>query len=113
SDVAFLSILLEVEAAWTEVLADVGMVPARAAATARQAADPRHYDLAGLAQAASGGGNPLIPVLKAMRTQAGADAHAALHLGATSQDVIDTALMMMTARVADRVLADVKTAVRA
>lgn len=112
SDVAFLRTMLEIEAAWTEVLAEVGMVPAEQAEAAWQAADPGHYDLVELARAAQGGGNPLIPVLKAMREQAGT-ASQALHMGATSQDIIDTALMVMASRVSAQVVEDLKSAVRA
>ncbi|MDN5693249.1 MAG: helix-turn-helix domain-containing protein, partial [Micrococcaceae bacterium] len=47
--------------------------------------------------AAQGGGNPLIPALKALRAQL--PAGSAVHMGATSQDIIDTALMAMAAQV--------------
>lgn len=112
SDVAFLGHLLDVEAAWVGVLAARGLATAEEAAQARAAADPAGYDVAGLARAAQGGGNPLIPTLKAMRAQLPAGSRA-LHLGATSQDVIDTALMLLVRRVSETVLADLRAAMAA
>ncbi|WBL20160.1 lyase family protein [Citricoccus sp. NR2] len=112
SDHSFLKTLLDVEACWTEVLADVGMVSVEQAEAARSATDPASYDLVALAREAQGGGNPLIPVLKAMRSRVGS-ASTSLHMGATSQDIIDTALMVMSSRVSAAILTDIKTAVAA
>ena len=53
-------------------------------------------DFAGIARDAEAGGNPVIPLLKALREQLGDDA-GRLHRGFTSQDVVDTALMRMAA----------------
>lgn len=116
SDAAVLRHLLEVEAAWTAVLADHGMVTAEQARAAEQACDPASYDLVALAHAGQDGGNPLIPALKAMRAHVdgvagAAGASSALHVGATSQDIIDTALMRMTTQAAAAVLRDVRAAV--
>ena len=112
SDHSFLKTLLDIEASWTEVLADVGMVSVDQAEAARAATDPSGYDLVALARAAQGGGNPLIPVLKEMRSRAGG-ASQSLHMGATSQDIIDTALMVMASRVSASIVADMKSAVAA
>ncbi|QCU77065.1 hypothetical protein E7744_01640 [Citricoccus sp. SGAir0253] len=130
SDAAYLRNLLEVEAAWTAVLAEAGMTTAAHARAAAAAADPALYDLAALAHAGQSGGNPLIPALKAMRARAaeaaaaatpassgeagpGIDAGAGIHVGATSQDIMDTAMMRMSAQVAATVLADLRAAVAA
>ncbi|GAA1124492.1 3-carboxy-cis,cis-muconate cycloisomerase [Citricoccus alkalitolerans] len=120
SDANYLLHLLQVEAAWTAVLAEHGMVTAAQAEAAAEAADPRHladYDLIGLARAGQSGGNVLIPALKAMRARAGQAAptepgvSSAIHVGATSQDIMDTAMMRMAAQVAATILADLRAAV--
>jgi 3-carboxy-cis,cis-muconate cycloisomerase len=119
SDTAYLRHLLEVEAAWTAVLAEAGMTSAAHARAAQACADPVQYDLAALAHAGQDGGNPLIPVLKAMRARAAeaapddAGVTGAIHVGATSQDIMDTAMMRMSARVAATILADLRAAVAA
>ncbi|MEW1980697.1 lyase family protein [Citricoccus sp. NPDC079358] len=120
SDASYLLHLLQVEAAWTAVLADHGMVTEAQAAAAAEAADPRHladYDLIGLAHAGQNGGNVLIPALQAMRARAAQAApavpgvSAAIHVGATSQDIMDTAMLRMAAQVAGTILADLRAAV--
>ncbi|MGN8027635.1 lyase family protein [Microbacterium sp. 22242] len=63
-------------------------------------------DLAALARAAVAGGNPVIPVIPLVRERVAAhdaDAAAWVHRGATSQDILDTALMAMAAGVCSRV----------
>lgn len=135
SDGAYLRHLLTVEARWTAVLADHGITTREHAEAAAAAADPGEYDLVSLAHAGQDGGNPLIPVLKAMRARvsaivrsmeateateaaeasgasgAAASASAALHVGATSQDIMDTAMMMMAAEVSATILKDLRVAV--
>lgn len=118
SDYAFLGHLLEIEATWTEVLADAGIVPTTHATAGRRAADPAAYDLVALAHQARAGGNPLIPALGAMRKQVlalTADSSAAdsFHIGATSQDVVDTAMMLMISETSKQILADLRRAARA
>lgn len=98
ADRAFLQRMLEVEAAWVAVLAAHGLATDEQARQAEEACDPAGYDLVALARAAQGGGNPLIPALKALRERLPAGS-TAVHMGATSQDVIDTALMAMAAEV--------------
>lgn len=134
SDGAYLGHLLRIEAQWTSVLADHGITTREHAEAAAAAADPGEYDLLSLAHAGQDGGNPLIPVLKAMRARVtalvkaaeaaqaataaappaggtGGSASAALHVGATSQDIMDTAMMMMAAQVSATILEDLRAAV--
>lgn len=119
SDTAYLRHLLEVEAAWTAVLAEAGLTSEAHARAAAACTDPAQYDLVALARAGQDGGNALIPVLKAMRARAAeaapheAGVTGAIHVGATSQDIMDTAMMRMAATVAGTVLTDLRTAVGA
>lgn len=120
-DQALLAALLEVEVAWGEVLAEAGYADqADAQALRRLAANPQEVPgLAPeeLARAAAGGGNPVIPMLAALRTalkasgpddspQDSAPQDSALHRGATSQDILDTALVLMVHRAGGQMLAD-------
>ncbi len=111
-DQALLTALLEAEAAWGEVLAEAGFAQAAdAQALRRIGSDPRAVPgLAPeeLARAAVGGGNPVIPMLAAVRAElkASGAGDSALHRGATSQDILDTALVLMIHRAGAQILAD-------
>ncbi|MBE3000621.1 3-carboxy-cis,cis-muconate cycloisomerase [Nocardiopsis sp. HNM0947] len=112
-DTAWLRALLDTEAALARALADTGlMTPAQAEAVAG-ACDPDLYDTGALGQAAAGGGNPVIPLVKELTGRVRAvDAEAARHVhqGATSQDVMDTAAMLLSRRAGDALLADLDSA---
>jgi 3-carboxy-cis,cis-muconate cycloisomerase len=53
--------------------------------------DPARYDVERLAEEGRAEGNPVPPLVRALREQAGAEAHR----GATSQDILDTAAMLV------------------
>jgi len=97
SDEAWLRAILDVETALAEVQAGAGIMPA-AAADAIAAAAEGAFDLAALGEAARLGGNPVIPVVSALTDAAGADAGEWVHWGATSQDVLDTAMALVLRR---------------
>lgn len=114
SDHAFIQALLDVERAWSVVLADAGLIPGEHLAPINEAADADHYDLEAIAAAGVGGGNPLIPLLGAYRAKvAETDPAAAssIHIGATSQDIMDSAMMLLISRAGAQTLATVKQAV--
>ncbi|RMI36365.1 lyase family protein, partial [Actinomadura harenae] len=73
------------------------LVPADAADAITQAARAARPDPAGLARRARGAGNPVVPLVADLRALAG-DAGRHVHRGATSQDVMDTAAMLVAAR---------------
>ncbi|MFE5211465.1 3-carboxy-cis,cis-muconate cycloisomerase [Streptomyces sp. NPDC056600] len=105
-DTAILAALLDAEAALTRAQASLGLAPAEAAAAVTDAAVPDRFDLLSLARRAAAGGNPVIP-LAADLTAAVGPAHGPyVHRGATSQDIMDTATMLVAARTLDLVLAD-------
>lgn len=89
--------MLDVEAALAEALAEAEVIPASSVAPIRTAAQADRYDLATLIAEADDAGNLLIPLVRHLtREVAAVDAAAAghVHWGATSQDVIDTALVL-------------------
>jgi 3-carboxy-cis,cis-muconate cycloisomerase len=114
-DLAYLQAMLDFEAALARAEAAVGVVPEGAATPIGQACKAGAFDLAGLAEAATRSGNLAIPLVKALTAEvAKGDALAArfVHWGATSQDVIDTATMLMLRAAIDVLLADLDRAIK-
>ncbi|MEU0174214.1 3-carboxy-cis,cis-muconate cycloisomerase [Streptomyces massasporeus] len=106
SDDAFLRALLDAEAALTRAQAAAGLAPAEAATAVTEAAGAGAFDVRSLAERARTGGNPVIPLVADL-TKAVGDTHGPyVHRGATSQDIMDTAMMLVAARTLDPVLAD-------
>ena len=105
--------MLDVEVALAEALAETGVIPASSVAPIRAAARVDAYDLAALTAEAAEAGNLLIPLVRHMaRRVAETDAVAAghVHWGATSQDVIDTALVLQLRLAVTAVLASLDRA---
>jgi nitrosuccinate lyase len=98
SDRAYLQALLDAEAALARAQARLGVVPAAAAAAITAAARVDRVDLAAVAGAVRDGGNPVIPLVGQLTAAVGPDAAGYVHSGATSQDIVDTGLMLMSRR---------------
>ncbi|MFI7319683.1 3-carboxy-cis,cis-muconate cycloisomerase [Streptomyces venezuelae] len=114
SDQAFLEALLAVESALVRARAAVGMAPPDAAATVTEvAADVGRFDVQDIAARAREGGNPVIPLVAALRSTVPVEAADHVHRGATSQDVLDSALMLLSARALDLTLTDLARTERA
>jgi 3-carboxy-cis,cis-muconate cycloisomerase len=97
SDAARQQAMLDVEAALARAEAACGIIPSQAAEVIGQTAKTELFDIEALARAAVGGGNLAIPLVKALTAKvAERDAEMArwVHWGATSQDIIDTALVL-------------------
>lgn len=88
-DEAMLAAMVRVERAWLAVLIEVGIAPV-------EAADGLTVDvsLAEIADAAEASGNPAVPLVAALRSALPEPAATWLHQGLTSQDVLDSALML-------------------
>ncbi|SNR23457.1 3-carboxy-cis,cis-muconate cycloisomerase [Blastococcus mobilis] len=96
SDAAWFRALLEVEAALARSAARLGLVSETAAATVTTVcADPARLDLATVVARAADAGNPVPPLVRALQEAVGEDAARAVHVGATSQDILDTALLLL------------------
>ena len=93
---SWLEALLEVERALAAAGATVGVVPQAAAdAIAAACADAdafRWEELLGQGHAV---GNPVEPLVRALRARVGVEHEAFVHFGATSQDVLDSAAMLV------------------
>ncbi|MBL1098261.1 3-carboxy-cis,cis-muconate cycloisomerase [Streptomyces sp. 205] len=108
-DTAFVQAMLDAEAALTRALAEAGRAPADAARAVVAAARAERYDIRGLALRARSGGNPVIPLVADLTAAVAAEDEAAaewVHRGATSQDILDTATMLVAARALPLIVAD-------
>ncbi|MGW4022743.1 3-carboxy-cis,cis-muconate cycloisomerase [Streptomyces sp. NPDC005009] len=113
ADAAFLRALLDAEAALTRAQAALGLAPAEAATAVTEAAEPGRFDAASLAGRARGGGNPVIPLVAELTRAVGGEYGPYVHRGATSQDIMDTAMMLVAHRALDPVLTDLDRCGRA
>ncbi|MFD3928273.1 3-carboxy-cis,cis-muconate cycloisomerase [Streptomyces sp. NPDC058614] len=113
SDTAYLQGLLDAEAALTRAQASLGLAPAEAADAVDAAADVSGFDVHAIALRARDGGNPVIPLVADLTTAVGEEFGAYVHRGATSQDIMDSATMLVAARTLDLVLGDLDRTERA
>ena len=96
SDDAWLEAMLEVERCLTRAEARVGLVTDAEARAIEAQCDPAGYDAGRLLEAGRAPGNPVEPLVREMRARVGGSAADRVHLGATSQDVLDSAAMLIT-----------------
>lgn len=97
SDRARVQGMLDFEAALARALAGAGVAPASAADPIADACRAELFDLSSLGEEAASAGNPAIPLVRALTERvAGSHPEAArwVHFGATSQDAIDTGLVL-------------------
>lgn len=118
TDAAVLAALVAAEIALTRAWVRVGVAPEGAAEEAAAALGGSGSDAAGdlpdvswlsaaeLAIAARAGGNPVIPLVGELQHRVPAQARVWVHRGATSQDILDSALMLTARRVGALIVAD-------
>jgi 3-carboxy-cis,cis-muconate cycloisomerase len=111
SDAAFLRAMLAVEQAWLDGLVAAEIAPA--AAAFELSAIGGAGDVEQIARRADADGNPVSGLVALLRGRAPEPASSWLHRGLTSQDVVDTALMLCLRDVLTRVADDVATQVDA
>ncbi|SPT57796.1 3-carboxy-cis,cis-muconate cycloisomerase [Actinomadura madurae] len=112
SDLAYLTAMLDAEAALARAQARLGIIPGGAAEAITGAAEAGRFDLAGIAGRARASGNPVVPLVADLRVLAGS-AGEHVHKGATSQDILDTGAMLVAARTRRVVLAHLDRALDA
>jgi 3-carboxy-cis,cis-muconate cycloisomerase len=91
---AFLQKMLDVEAALARAEARLGIVPPDAAEAIARAARLERLDLAALAAATRNTGYPVVGLVAQLSAAAGAEAGRWTHWGATTQDIMDTAVVL-------------------
>lgn len=92
SDHAFLAAMVTVEDAWLDVLVRSGIAPAEAKADLVATVGPD--DVERIAVRAEDDGSPVVGLVALLRARTGGQTARWLHRGLTSQDVVDTALML-------------------
>jgi 3-carboxy-cis,cis-muconate cycloisomerase len=109
SDESVLQALLDFEAALARTEAANGVIPQKAAQSIAVSAKASAFDIPALVQDTYRAGTPAIPFTKALRALVERTDPAAasfVHWGATSQDVVDTALVLLLKRAEPLVLKD-------
>ncbi|MGW2741578.1 3-carboxy-cis,cis-muconate cycloisomerase [Streptomyces sp. NPDC001450] len=112
-DHACLRALLDAEAALTRAQAALGLAPGEAAAAVTEAAVPANFGIRSLAARTPAGGNPVIPLVADLTAAVGEEYGPYVHRGATSQDIMDTATMLVAVRTLEPILADLGRTERA
>lgn len=109
SDERWLALMLRAEAALALAAAEFDTIPRSAADAIAVACDSGNIDPVAIGRAARDGGNPVIPLVEELRARVPAVDRDWVHWGATSQDIVDTAMMLMAREVIaiiDRELTD-------
>lgn len=100
TDEALLGSMIATESAWLGALVGAGLAPA-ACGTADLSNLIAQHDRETLAVSAEEGGNPVIALVKLLRQRAEPAVAPWIHRGLTSQDVLDTSLMLAARAAAD------------
>ncbi|ONI90954.1 3-carboxy-cis,cis-muconate cycloisomerase [Saccharothrix sp. ALI-22-I] len=101
-DEAWLQAMLDVEVALARAQSHLGVIPAQAATVIAEAAHADRIDLPALAAGARGAANPVVLLVQALTaevTRIDHDAAEYVHRGGTSQDILDSAAMLIATRV--------------
>jgi 3-carboxy-cis,cis-muconate cycloisomerase len=105
-DGPFLQAMLDVEASYARARATLGLIPPRHAEAIADACDAARYDPVALGREAARHATPVIGLVAALRAEVGDDVAPSVHTGLTSQDVVDTALMLTAHRALGPLLDD-------
>ena len=115
SDRALVDAMVEFEVALLRALATLELAPVEAADELAAVVERGavEFDLAELGRGTGEQGTPVPALLRALRRQLSDGASAHLHKGATSQDVVDTAMMLVTRNALDVLVRDLSAAAEA
>ncbi|HEY8817088.1 MAG TPA: lyase family protein, partial [Candidatus Dormibacteraeota bacterium] len=108
SDTAWLSAMLRFEAALANAQAQLELIPREAADAIVAACEPKRYDIEAIGLEALDSASPVLPLVDALRRIVGAEAASFVHRDATSQDAIDTAMMLVARDALDVLLKDMR-----
>ncbi len=102
-DDALVAAMLRVEVAWARALVVAGLADEAAAGAVERAAGGLRPDLEQLLRDTEDAGTPVLPLVDLLREASG---QPVVHRGLTSQDVLDTALVVLARDALTRVAAD-------
>ena len=109
-DAAWLRAMLDAEAGLARALERAGLAPAGAGEAVTAAARAGNFDPNELGGLAALTGNPVPGLARALARQVPQTAVSAVHRGATSQDIVDTAAMLLAKRAIGVIAADLARA---
>jgi 3-carboxy-cis,cis-muconate cycloisomerase len=109
---AWLQAMLDAEGALARAEARAGVIPAEAADAISACCEAGRFDPATIGEQGRRVANPAEPLVRALRAEVG-EAGRWVHHGATSQDIVDTAAMLVAKRARALVLAEVDGVERA
>jgi 3-carboxy-cis,cis-muconate cycloisomerase len=104
---AWLQAMLDAEAALAVAEARAGLIPTEAAEAIAGCCDATRFDLEEIGYEGRATGNPVPPLVKALTRAVPDDAARHVHKGATSQDITDTAAMLVARRALELILSEV------
>lgn len=106
SDDALIRNMVDVEAALARAVGDVGLVDEQTAEATAALISAVTFPVASIAEESVAGGNPAIPVARHLKAAAKNEGLgvSAVHRGATSQDIIDTALVLCLRQAGHQIL---------
>jgi 3-carboxy-cis,cis-muconate cycloisomerase len=102
---AWVQAMLDVESALTTALQSMDEIPPGPARRIADACDVSRYDVDSLARQAALHATPVVGLVQALREQVPEADRPYVHVGATSQDIVDTALMLIAKRALTPLLA--------
>ena len=97
-DGAWLAAMLDAESALARAESRAGVISAEVASAICAACKPEGFDAEEIGREARAGGNPVIPLVSRLREVVAPDARDFVHWGATSQDILDTAAVLIARR---------------
>ena len=109
-DRAFVAAMLEVELALTRVQLNHGRVTEESLAAIAAGAASGDFDAGAIGEESAASATPVIALVRRLREAVGERHAASVHLGATSQDILDTTVMLLTRRALEPLLADAAAA---
>jgi len=116
SDHNFVDAMLRFEAALARAQAQIGLIPESAAHSIVGSCKVELFDVAKIVRDSGRAGSVAIPLVKSLKEAVGlfnADAVPYVHFGSTSQDVIDTAMALVTREAVSLIQADLAKAAQA
>jgi 3-carboxy-cis,cis-muconate cycloisomerase len=106
SDIAWLQAMLDAEAGLARALERAGLAPAGSGVAVTEVAQASNFDVGELGELAALTGNPVPGLARTLARRVPQAAAGAVHRGATSQDIVDTAAMLLAKRAIGVMLAD-------
>ena len=108
---SWLQAMLDAEAALAIAQAREGLIPHYAATTISSCCEATRFDLEVLGREGRAAGNPVPPLVEALTkavSEVSEEAARHVHEGATSQDILDSAAMLVTRHALDLILAELE-----